>query len=157
MVGLSIIAVLLFVALLCVVINKYGVPEMVSSIYYLLGKRGWVLQLLMIAFGATMMMCLLDSGLGEQCLAFIACAGLMFVGSAPRFLDESERRLHKGAAVVSAVASVSWCLTVDIKLTVAAMGLYGVYWACSDKDDKPWFVAEVTAILLVLCTYWCNI
>lgn len=157
MIALSFIAVLLFVALLCVVINKYGVPEMVSSIYYLLGKRGWVFQLLMIAFGATMMMCLLDSGLGEQCLAFIACAGLMFVGSAPRFLDESERRLHKGAAVVSAVASVSWCLTVDIKLPMAAMGLYGVYWVCRDKDDKPWFVAEVTAILLVLCTYWCNI
>lgn len=157
MIALSFIAVLLFVALLCVVINKYGVPEMVSSIYYLLGKRGWVFQLLMIAFGATMMMCLLDSGLGEQCLAFIACAGLMFVGSAPRFLDESERRLHKGAAVVSAVASVSWCLTVDIKLTMAAMGLYGVYWVCRDKDDKPWFVAEVTAILLVLCTYWCYI
>lgn len=157
MVGLSIIAVLLFVALLCVVINKYGVPEMVSSIYYLLGKRGWVFQLAMMLFGILMMVCLFDSGLGEQCLAFIACAGLMFVGSAPRFLDESERRLHKGAAVVSAVASVSWCLTVDIKLTVAAMGLYGVYWACRDKDDKPWFVAEMTAILLVLCTYWCNI
>lgn len=157
MVGLSIIAVLLFFALLVVVIDKHGVPDMISSIYYLLGKRGWVFQLLMIAFGATMMMCLLDSGLGEQCLAFIACAGLMFVGSAPRFLDESERRLHKGAAVVSAVASVSWCLTVDIKLTVVAMGLYGVYWVCRDKDDKPWFVAEVTAILLVLCTYWCNI
>lgn len=157
MVVLSFIAALLMFALLCVVINKYGVPEMVSSIYYLLGKRGWVFQLLMIAFGATMMMCLIDSGLGEQCLAFIACAGLMFVGSAPRFLDESERRLHKGAAVVSAVASVSWCLTVDIKLTMAAMGLYGVYWVCRDKDDKPWFVAEVTAILLVLCTYWCYI
>lgn len=157
MVGLSIIAVLLFVALLCVVINKYGVPEMVSSIYYLLGKRGWVFQLAMMLFGILMMVCLFDSGLGEQCLAFIACAGLMFVGSAPRFLDESERRLHKGAAVVSAVASVSWCLTVDIKLTMAAMGLYGVYWVCRDKDDKPWFVAEMTAILLVLCTYWCNI
>lgn len=157
MLVLSIIAVLLFVAFLCVVINKYGVPEMVSSIYYLLGKRGWVFQLLMIAFGATMMMCLLDSGLGEQCLAFIACAGLMFVGSAPRFLDESERRLHKGAAVVSAFASVAWCLTVDIKLTIAAMALYSVYWVCRDDDSKPWFVAEVTAILLVLCTYWCYI
>ena len=29
-------------AMLCVVINKYGVPDMVSTIYYLLGKRGWV-------------------------------------------------------------------------------------------------------------------
>ena len=157
MVGLSIIAVLLFVVLLCVVINKYGVPEMVSSIYYLLGKRGWVFQLLIIAFGATMMMCLLDSGLGEQCLAFIACAGLMFVGFAPRFLDESERRLHKGAAVVSAVASVSWCLTVDWQCALAFMSWYCVYWACKDEDSKPWLTAEVTAILLVMVTYWRNV
>ena len=44
MIGLSIIAALLFVVMLIVVIGKYGVPEMVSSIYYLLGKSGWMFQ-----------------------------------------------------------------------------------------------------------------
>ena len=106
MVVLSFVATLLMVAMLCVVIDKYGVPDMVSSIYYLLGKRGWVFQVVLVAFGAMMMVCLLDSGLGEQCLAFLACEGLMFVGVAPRFLEESERGLHKGAAIVAAVASV---------------------------------------------------
>ena len=38
MVVLSFIAASLFMAMLCVVINKYGVPDMVSTIYYLLGK-----------------------------------------------------------------------------------------------------------------------
>lgn len=42
MIGLSIIAALLFVVMLFVVIKKCGIPEMVSSIYYLLGKSGWV-------------------------------------------------------------------------------------------------------------------
>ena len=42
-------------AMLCVVINKYGVPDMVSTIYYLLGKRGWVFQLVIVLFGAMMM------------------------------------------------------------------------------------------------------
>ncbi len=157
MVILSIIALIMFTMLSCTIVSKYGVPDMVSSMYYLLGKRGWVFQVVMIVFGMLLMICLLDSGLGEQCLAFLACTGLIFVGAAPRFLESGERVVHKGAAIVSAFASVAWCLTVDIKLTIAAMALYSVYWVCRDDDSKPWFVAEVTAILLVLCTYWCNI
>lgn len=48
MVILSFVAALLFVVMLCVVIDKYGVPDMVSSIYYLLGKRGWMFQLVLV-------------------------------------------------------------------------------------------------------------
>ena len=154
MVVFSFFAGLLFLAMLCVVINKYGVPDMVSTIYYLLGKRGWVFQLVMMLFGAMMMVCLLDSGLGVQCLAFFACAGLMFVGAVPRFLDESERKVHKTAAIISAVASIGWCLTVNWRIVVALLGWYAVYWACRSEDDHPWFMAEVTAVWMVLLTYW---
>lgn len=157
MVVLSFIAALLFVALLCIVINKYGVPDMVSSIYYLLGKRGWVFQAVMIAVGALMMVCLLDCGRGEQCFAFLACAGMMFVGAAPRFLDENERKIHKTAATVCALASVAWCLTVDWRIVVALSGWYGVYWVCRDDESRPWFMAEVTAIWMVLLTYWSTV
>lgn len=157
MVVLSFVAELLFVAMLCVVIYKYGVPDMVSTIYYLLGKRGWMFQLVMIAFGAMMMICLLDSGLGVQCLAFLACAGLMFVGAAPRFLDENERKIHKTAAITSAMACVAWCLTVEWRMVLAFLAWYGVYWVGRDDDSKPWFTAEVTAILMVLLTYWRNV
>ena len=157
MVILSFVAALLFVVMLCVVIDKYGVPDMVSTIYYLLGKRGWVFQLVMMLFGAMMMVCLLDSGLGVPCLAFFACAGLMFVGMAPRFLEESERGLHKGAAIVSAVASVGWCFTVDWRMVLAFLAWYGVYWICKDNNSKPWFMAEVMAVMLVLLTYWSTV
>jgi hypothetical protein len=157
MIGLSFLAALLFVVMLCVVIYKNDEPDMVSSIYYLLGKRGWVFQLVMMLFGVLMMVCLLDSGLGEQCLAFFACAGLIFVGAAPRFLKESERKIHKTAAITSAMASVAWCLTVNWRIVVALLGLYGVYWAYRDRDSHPWFVAEVTAILMVLLTYWSTV
>lgn len=113
MIGLSFIAALLFISLVAVVIGKHGMPDMVSSIYYLMGKKGWMFQLVIMLFGAMMMVCLLDSELGVPCLAFLACAGLMFVGAAPRFLDENERKIHKTAAITSAMASVAWCLTVD--------------------------------------------
>lgn len=154
MIGLSIIAALLFVVMLIVVIKKYGVPEMVSSIYYLLGKSGWVFQLVLVLFGALMMVCLLDSELGEPCLVFLTCTGLMFVGAAPRFLDKNERKIHKTAAITSAMASVAWCLTVDWRMVLAFLAWYGVYWVGRDNNSKPWFTAEVMAVILVLLTYW---
>ena len=157
MILLAVFAELLFVAMLCVVINKYGVPDMVTSIYYLLGKSGWVFQVVMIAFGILMMVCLLDSGRGVQCFAFLACAGLMFVGAAPRFLDESDRRVHKTAAITSAMASVAWCLTVDWRFVFTFAAWYGMYWICKDKNSKPWFMAEVMAVMLVLLTYWSGV
>lgn len=157
MVVLSLYAAVLLIALLFMVISKHGVPDMVSSIYYMMDKHGWVFQVYIIMFAALMMVCLLDSGLGVQCLAFLSCAGLMFVGAAPRFLDESERKVHKTAAIVSAVASVGWCLTVDWKIVVALLGWYAVYWACRSEDDHPWFVAEITAVWMVLLTYWSGV
>ena len=157
MIGLSIIAALLFVVMLFVVIEEYGVPEMVSSIYYMMDKHGWVIQVYIIMFAALMMVCLLDSGLGVQCLAFLSCAGLMFVGAAPRFLDESERKVHKTGAIISAVASIGWCLTVNWRIVVVLLGWYAVYWACRSEDDHPWFMAEITAIWMVLLTYWSTV
>ena len=157
MVILSFVVALLFVVMLCVVIDKYGVPDMVSTIYYLLGKRGWMFQLVLMLLGAMMMVCLLDSGLGMPCLAFFACAGLMFVGAAPRFLEESDRRVHKTAAIMSAVASVGWCLTVDWLFVFTFAAWYGMYWICKDKNSKPWFMAEVMAVMLVLLTYWSTV
>ena len=157
MVVLSLYAAVLLIALLFMVISKHGVPDMVSSIYYMMDKHGWVFQVYIIMFAALMMVCLLDSGLGVQCLAFLSCAGLMFVGAAPRFLDESERKVHKTAAIVSAVASVGWCLTVDWKIVVALLGWYAVYWAGRSEDDHPWFVAEITAVWMVLLTYWSGV
>ncbi|WP_337951542.1 hypothetical protein [Prevotella sp.] len=156
MIGLSIIAALLFVVMLFVVIGKYGVPEMVSSIYYLLGKSGWVFQVVMMSVGMLMLMCLLDCGKGVQCLAFLACGGLMFVGAAPRFMNE-DRGVHKAAAIVSAAASVGWCLTVNWRIVVALLGWYVVYWACRSEDGHPWLMAEVTAIWMVLLTFWSTV
>ena len=157
MIGLSIIAALLFVVMLFVVIKKCGVPEMVSSIYYLLGKSGWMFQVVMMSVGMLMLMCLLDCEKGVQCLAFLACGGFMFVGAAPRFLDKNERKIHKTAATVSAVASIVWCLTVDWRIVLAMSAWYGVYYICSGKDSHPWFMAEVMAVMLMLLTYWSTV
>ncbi len=154
MIGLSIIAALLFMVMLIVVIGKYGVPEMVSSIYYLLGKSGWVFQVVMVSVGMLMLMCLLDCEKGVQCLAFLACGGLMFVGAAPRFMNE-DRGVHKAAATICAMAGISWCLSANFVMTIAAIVAYVIGIICVKKLKKyALFIAEVAAIGWTFLTYW---
>ena len=154
MIGLSIIAALLFVVMLIVVIEEYGVPEMVSSIYYLLGKSGWVFQVVMMAVGMLMLMCLLDCEKGVQCLAFLSCAGLMFVGAAPRFMNE-DRGVHKAAATICAMAGIGWCLSANFVMTIAAIVAYVIGIAYIKGLRKyALLVAEVAAIGWTFLTYW---
>ena len=154
MVILSIIALVLFTALLCTTIHKHGIPEMVSSIYYLLGKSGWVFQIVMVSVGMLMMMCLLDCEKGEQCLAFLACGGLMFVGAAPRFMNE-DRGVHKAAAIICAMAGISWCLSANFVMTITAIVAYVIGIICVKKLRKyALFIAEVAAIGWTFLTYW---
>lgn len=154
MIGLSIIAALLFVVMLIVVIEEYGVPKMVSSIYYLLGKSGWVFQVVMMSVGMLMLMCLLDCGKGVQCLAFLACGGLMFVGAAPRFMNE-DRGVHKAAATICAMAGIGWCLSANFVMTIAAIVAYVIGIAYIKGLRKyALFIAEVAAIGWTFLTYW---
>lgn len=154
MIGLSIIAALLFVVMLFVVIKKCGIPEMVSSIYYLLGKSGWVFQVVMVTVGMLMLMCLLDCGKGVQCLAFLACGGLMFVGAAPRFMNE-DRGVHKAAATICAMAGISWCLSANFIMTIAAIVAYVIGIAYIKGLRKyALFIAEAAAIGWTFLTYW---
>lgn len=154
MVILSIIALVLVTALLCTTIHKHGVPEMVSSIYYLLGKSGWVFQVIMMSVGMLMMMCLLDCEKGVQCLAFLACGGLMFVGAAPRFMNE-DRGVHKAAATICAMAGIGWCLSANFVMTIAAIIAYVIGIVCVKRLRKyALFIAEVAAIGWTFLTYW---
>lgn len=127
---------------------------MVSSIYYLLGKSGWVFQVVMMSVGMLMLMCLLDCEKGVQCLAFLACGGLMFVGAAPRFMNE-DRGVHKAAATICAMAGIGWCLSANFVMTIAAIIAYviGIVYI-KGLRKYALLVAEVAAIGWTFLTYW---
>ena len=123
------LCLILFIALLLVVVAisvDYGKPTMISEIYYTSKMQGWYLPcwtvpLLLVAMG---MMCLpVMFGIGGlRFAAFFTCAGLMFVGTVPSYLDEDEHAIHKTGAIISAVASVVWGLSVmPVAVIIAAL------------------------------------
>jgi len=179
---LSMISFLLLGGYLLLSAMRFGIPDMVSDTYYQLqgctgsevigDKRkrnyGAVFTGIMILIGGLMMVCLLDSGKGVQCLAFIGCAGLVFVGIAPNYIDRDVYPIHKGGAIVAAVGCVGWCLSVCWWITAIIACIYSMFFKVVRKDkvnddystahlltmSHPWYWLEVAGFVDVFLTYW---
>lgn len=168
---LSIISFLLLGGFLLLAAMRFGVPAMVSDVYYQLqectgseiidDKRkrnyGWVFTLVMFVSSLLMLVSLLDSGKGVQFLAFLGCAGLMFVGFAPHYLDSSEHAIHKAAAITAAIGCVGWCASVNLAPTLLlAIAVLIIYFPPAKKSKKTvgYYWAEIAAFLDVYLTYW---
>lgn len=167
---LSIISFLLLGGFLLLAAMRFGVPNMVSDVYYLLqncagsevigDKRkrnyGWVFTLVMFVSAILMLVSLLDSGKGVQFLAFLGCTGLMFVGFAPHYLDSNEHAIHKSAAITSAVGCVGWCASVNLAPTLLlAIVVLIIYFPPAKKPKTVgYYWAEVAGFIDMYITYW---
>lgn len=177
---LSLISFLLLGGFLLLSAMRFGVPDMVSDTYYQLQgttgseiignekKRnfGWVFSVVMVLVAGLMMVAILDLGKGIQCLAFLGCAGLAFVGCAPNYLGD-ESKVHKVAAIVAAVGCIGWCLSVCWWVTLLIACLYAFAMIKVYDRNKfigfkvvkyhPWYWLELSAFLDVFVTYWITI
>ena len=167
---LSIISFLLLGGFLFLSAMKFGVPTMVSDVYYQLQdytgsevidnklKRnyGWVFTAIMVTSSILMLIPMLDCGMGIQCLAFLGCAGLMFVGFVPHYLDSEEHIIHKSAAITSAIGCVGWCASVNLIPTILlAIAVLIIYFPPAKKPKTVgYYWAEIAAFLDVYLTYW---
>ena len=167
---LSIISFLLLGGFLFLAAMRFGVPAMVSDVYYQLQdytgsevidnklKRnyGLVFTAVMAASAILMLIPMLDSGKGIQFLAFLGCAGLIFVGFVPRYLDSSEHIIHKSAAITAAIGCVGWCSSVNLAPTILlAIAVLIIYLPPAKKPDSVgYYWAELAAFLDVYLTYW---
>ena len=167
---LSIVSFLMLGGFLLLAAMRFGVPAMVSDVYYQLQNRtgsevigdkrkqnyGWVFTAVMVASAILMLIPMLDCGRGIQCLAFLGCAGLMFVGFVPRYLDSAEHIIHKSAAITAAIGCVGWCSSVNLAPTLLlAIAVLIIYFPPA-KNPKTvgYYWAEIAAFLDVYLTYW---
>lgn len=138
-------ATLLLIALYS---RNMGRPTMISEIYYGTG-RSLLPPCLLVALALSFLPVMLDLG-GQQWLAFLTCMGLAFVGAAPAYLSDGERSVHKGAAILSAIAGTLWCLTME-PLVVAVAALMAIIATLTDR--RCWlFWCEVCAMSSVAAT-----
>ena len=128
--------------------RNMGRPTMISEIYYGMG-RSYMMPCVLVALSLSFLPVMLDLG-GQQWLAFLTCMGLAFVGAAPAYLSQGERSVHKGAAILAAVAGTLWCMTME-PCVVAVAAIMAIIATLTDR--RCWlFWCEVCAISSVAVT-----
>mgnify|MGYP004458746737 FL=1 len=128
--------------------RNMGRPKMISEMYYGMG-RSCMMPCVLVALALSFLPLMLDLG-GQQWLAFLTCMGLAFVGAAPAYLSQGERSVHKGAAILAAVAGTLWCMTME-PCVVAVAALMAVIATLTDR--RCWlFWCEICTMTAVLAT-----
>ena len=88
----------------------------------------------LIALAALMMLPMLDYTPDRwQFLAFFACAALLFVATAPSYLEKFEGRVHSISAIVCAACAIAWAVAV---VPVALIGCVLLIIAAFDKKHR---------------------
>lgn len=102
-----------FAAYVVVLLCKFGVPASISEGYYLIpgkwGPMAFAAFAVLTAFPMLVFWLTITEGAATQCLAFLSCAPLLFVGAAGAFRGfEMTRRVHYVAAAMCGVFSQLW-------------------------------------------------
>lgn len=138
---------------------------MISDTYYQLNKKGWIFSSVMLFTAISMLISILDTNQGIQCLAFLGCAGLAFVGCAPNYLVDY--RVHKTAAIIASMGCIGWSFSVDYIITLNILGAYLIYLLfiylhtyvqnMSRQEitkSHPWYFLELAGFVDVYLTYF---
>lgn len=157
------ILVLIIITLYVVIMiykNK-GIPNSISATYYILQHKYWFC-FTMISVGIILLIALLDTVSSNiQFLVFLACSGIIFVGAAPNFKEQLEKKVHEIGAIICISGSqiliiltqpiilllwVPWIIYILLKLKINNL-------RDSFLETKPLFWIEIisfTTIFLLL-------
>lgn len=142
----TIIAILILLSYLGMVLwmNK-DIPHSVSMTYYLWPEKySWIFRATMILVpGLLLPGWLMISSDNLRFLAFLCCAGMMFVGCAPNLHIKLENKVHYKAAAICCGGGILWVLFSgywQILIGWILLGLGGYLW----RKQKLWWIEIVT-------------
>lgn len=152
MICLYFISLILLAAYITYAVSVCGVPWSLSDTYYQLKKRNrpaWLFQVAMIVPAMLLVPVWIEiSPENLQFLAFLACGGLMFVGTAPLFKEEFQSKVHYTGTAISGLAAILWlCLSGMWWLPAITFAVSGIIML---KYRKWLFWAEMAAFV---CAY----
>jgi hypothetical protein len=111
---LYLLSLLTLVAYIVYALKVCVLPSSLSDTYYILKEKhrpSWLFQLAMVLCPMLLVpVCLSLSSASVQFLSFLACGGLMFVGTAPLFKEEFQRKVHFGGTIVAGLGTTLWLL-----------------------------------------------
>ena len=154
---ISMLIIASYTAAVC--IKAKEVPYSISATFYALDHKWWFLATMWLTAGLLMPAILEVSNPNTEFLAFLACAGMIFVGAAPNFRPEFEGKIHQGGAIVCVVGSQLWVACNCWWVLLPVWGVYIAYtimairkqkegvFLYKFRQTKPMFWVEIAALL----------
>lgn len=149
-----ILSMIILFGYLAFVVAKFGIPKSISDTFYLLGKKGWMFQVTLFLVAFSVMPTLIDkSSEDTQFLAFLSCAGLIFVGAAPFFKRTFDRKIHFISAAICCFGLVLWQIFNASWVTPLVCLLAVLYPMFKDRKYMWWLeiATVVSAYVSLLC------
>lgn len=156
LVVLSILVIALYTLACC--FKFHSVPNSISATFYRL-NHPYIFTLAMWATAGLLMPVVLEvSKEWSEWMAFLSCAGMMFVGAAPAFKQELEGKVHTAGAIICVAGSqlwvacnCAWCLFAWVAWLVYTVWKMSksesYYFVGAFLSTKPMFWLEVTALV----------
>lgn len=129
------------------------VPTCLSATYYLLPKHKVLFQIAMIAAGFLALPAWIEASPENwQFLAFLGCAGLVFIGAASAFLDHFEGKVHYTATAIAAASAILWLILASEWgwIPLVAFALCATYFVV--KKPRNWLFWAEMAVLASIYT-----
>lgn len=112
MVTLLLITALLFIVYNIFILCNFGVPESLSATSYLLKEKynqyWWFSLICLIIITGLFPLWIEISTINTQCLVFLSCAGILFIGASPFFLKELDKIVHYSSGLITALTFILW-------------------------------------------------
>lgn len=154
---LAVVSLVIFLAYLVGMYVHFGIPASLSDTYYKLENRrkgaGWFFTAMCWGVALPLLPYLLDvTPAGYQFTAFLACAGLMFVGAAPQFKLSLTGPVHYVSAAVCCSSAILWYILSGYWfIPFNAFLIYG--WVAL-RYGKPMFWIEMAAFTsMYVCVF----
>jgi hypothetical protein len=143
--ALLFISISAFVMYLSAITLYRGIPDSISDTYYIIGYDRlesslftwfcWIVAMFLLPYWMEH-----DGGI----LAFLACTGLGFVGSAPLFKSH-QKTIHFASAVFCFLSAYAWLLINSTTIFFISLSVLGIL--CFVKKRTFWW--EVTAFVSI--------
>lgn len=110
---LILLSLSIFLTYIGVMVKRNGIPESISDTFYSLKYKIWF-GFSMTGISLSLMpQMITNTPSNYQFLAFLMCAGLIFVGIAPNFKKGLDRPVHITGASISAICSQIWAALIE--------------------------------------------
>lgn len=126
------------------------IPESISAIYYLLGERGWIFQIVMALIGLCLLPFWLDITPDEwQVLPFLSCISLLFIAVAPQFRLQLDGVVHYTSAIICGICAVLW-MFIQGYINIFLLCLAGVIIPVLYDPKKYMWWLEISIMISLL-------